>query len=182
MNYDISKLPLDLILNILSIIILFVILRLLLYKPAKKILDERKERIRKEKEDADAALKDAGDLKAKYEEKLTDAKRAASAEADRIIADAEKRAEAIVSEAESRASTVLSLAESKINAERLAAKKSMERDTVALAVNIAEKILERRINDSDTINMACRLFESADMADIKNSNTKTELNGLTDTK
>lgn len=163
MNYDISNFPLDIVLNILSIIILFVLLKLLLYKPAKKILDERKERIAKEKADAEEAMKSAVSMKEEYEKTLTNAESLASAEADKILAEARKKADEIVREAEERAQTVLSLAENKINAERQAAKKSMERDTVALALNIAERILERRISDSDTINMAHKLFDSADI-------------------
>ena len=46
----------DLIINIIDIIILFVIVRALAYKPVKKFLDARKERIAKELSDA-AALK-----------------------------------------------------------------------------------------------------------------------------
>lgn len=163
MNYDISNFPLDIVLNLLSIIILFVLLKVLLYKPAKKILDARKERIAKEKADAENAVNEALSMKEEYEKTLTNAESLAAAEADRILAEARRKANEIVNEAEERAETVLSLAESKIMAERQAAKKSMERDTVALALNIAEKILERRVSDSDTINMAYKLFENADI-------------------
>ena len=46
MNYDFSNIPTDLILNILNIVILFVIVRFIVYKPVKKFIDGRKERVR----------------------------------------------------------------------------------------------------------------------------------------
>ena len=52
----------DLIINIIDIIILFVIVRALAYKPVKKFLDARKERIAKE-------FSEAADLKKEAEEK-----------------------------------------------------------------------------------------------------------------
>ena len=49
----------DLIINIINIIVLFVIVRGLAYKPVKKFLDARKERIAKELSDAAAAKQTA---------------------------------------------------------------------------------------------------------------------------
>ena len=57
MNYDFSNFPIDLILNILNIVILFVIVRFLVYKPVKKFMDARTARVTAAAEDAGAKAK-----------------------------------------------------------------------------------------------------------------------------
>lgn len=160
MNYDINNFPLDLVLNILGIVIIFIIVRLLVYKPAKKFLDARRERLCAERASADAEKQRALEMKASLEEKLSSSEEAAKAEARRIIDEAKTEAAGIIAEANERAEKVLSMAEAKIKAERESAKKASERETISMAFEIAEKILERRVNDSDTINMAQKLFDS----------------------
>lgn len=160
MNYDINNFPLDLVLNILGIVIIFIIVRLLVYKPAKKFLDARRERLCAERASADAEKQRALEMKASLEERLSSSEEAAKAEARRIIDEAKTEAAGIIAEANERAEKVLSMAEAKIKAERESAKKASERETISMAFEIAEKILERRVNDSDTINMAQKLFDS----------------------
>ncbi len=56
---NLSTVPFDLIVNILNIAILYVILRFLVYKPVKKFLNARLERLRAEKESAEKAVAEA---------------------------------------------------------------------------------------------------------------------------
>ncbi len=160
MNYDIKNFPLDLILNILGIIVLFVVVRLLVYKPVKKFLDARREKLDLEKEELEKEKNEASDLKAEYKNKLSKSKEDAEKTADEIIARANEEAKHIIEDANRRADTVLEMAGEKLKAEREAAKKAIEHDTLVMAFDIAEKILERKVNDSDTINMAQKLFRS----------------------
>lgn len=156
-----SQFPLDLALNILSVLIMVVLVRLLAYKPVRSFLDKRKEKIDKTKEEAERALENAHRSEEEYEAALADAESAAEKRAAEVIAEAKKKAEAIVSEANERADKVLSLAEAKIKADREAALEGIEKETVSLALEIAEKILERRVTDSDTINMAQKFFKES---------------------
>ena len=52
----------DLIINIVNIIVLFVIVKTLAYKPVKKFLDDRKAKIEKQLNDAAEAQKQADEL------------------------------------------------------------------------------------------------------------------------
>lgn len=158
MNYDISNFPLDIVLNILGIVIIFLLVRLLAYKPVKKFLDARRARLDKEKEDSAKTVAEAEAMRDKYAAVLADAEKNAEAEAKRIIDAANERAGIIISEANERADKVLSLAETKILSEREAALGNIEKESVTMALDIAEKILERRVTDSDTINMAHKFF------------------------
>lgn len=165
MNYDISNLPIDMILNLLGIAIIAVLVRLLAYKPVKKFLDARRDRIEGEKTSAVDTKAEAEEMKAQYEALLSDAENKATAQAEVIISRANAEAEAIISEAKERAERVVSLAEEKILKERTAALGNIEKESISISLEIAEKILERRVTDSDTINMAQKLFKEITSAD-----------------
>ena len=55
MDLDLSNVPFDLIINILNVVVFYLIIRLLVYKPVKKFLSARKEKIDKEREELSAA-------------------------------------------------------------------------------------------------------------------------------
>ena len=55
MNLDLSNVPFDLIINILNVVVFYLIIRLLVYKPGKKFLSARKEKIDKAREELSAA-------------------------------------------------------------------------------------------------------------------------------
>ena len=114
MNYDFSNFPIDLILNILNIVILFVIVRFLVYKPVKKFMDARTARVTAAAEEADAKAKAADalseQLKAQLAGAANDADRirneaaaAAKVQADNVLKEAGEQADRIVSEAKERA-------------------------------------------------------------------------------
>ena len=114
MNYDFSNFPIDLILNILNIVILFVIVRFLVYKPVKKFMDARTARVTAAAEDAGAKAKAAEELSEQLKAQLADAANdadrirneaaaAAKAQADNVLKEAGEQADRIVSEAKERA-------------------------------------------------------------------------------
>ena len=90
MNYDFSNFPIDLILNILNIVILFVIVRFLVYKPVKKFMDARTARVTAAAEDAGAKAKAAEELSEQLRAQLADA----ANDADRIRNEAAAAAKA----------------------------------------------------------------------------------------
>lgn len=160
LGLDLSKVPIDLILNLLNIVLLFLIVRTLAYKPIHKFMDARTERVNAESRAAEGKAQQAEQLKAEYaallengetvkQEQTAEARKAAEAEADRILADANAKAAQIVAEAREQAK--------KEHDEALG---SMRRDVTDLAFDISEKLLEHSITDADTKKMADRLFDS----------------------
>ena len=79
--------PLDLAIHVVNIIVLYVLLRLLLFKPVKKYMEKRQEKIDTQMTEAAAAKKDAEKIKAEYDDKLANAK----AECESILADGYKQ-------------------------------------------------------------------------------------------
>ena len=160
LGLDLSKIPIDLLLNILNIVLLFLIVRKLAYKPIRKFMDARTARVNAEAEAAAQKAAEAEKMKAEYaallesgeeaqKQQVEQARKAAQAEADKIISDANEKAAGIVAEAREQAKK-----------EHDAALGSMQQDVVNLAFGISEKLLEHSITDADTKRMADRLFDS----------------------
>lgn len=148
----------DLIINIINIIILFVIVRTLAYKPAKKFLDARKERVAKQLEDAAAQMDKAkaeeqkyGELIKQSQEESTkiihDAEHTAKESADRVVADAKKAAAEIEAKARENAKR-----------EHDAQIASIKGDVTDLAFDISRQILSREVTDEDNMRIADSFF------------------------
>ena len=104
----------DLLINIVSIIVLYLVVKKLAYNPVKKFLDARKERVEAQKAVAEESLKEATEMKEKYDELLKDSENAkadaikeginnAKAEAAEILDSAREQAKAIVDKANKNA-------------------------------------------------------------------------------
>ena len=90
----------SLILNIVNIIILFVILRALVYNPVKKFMAARQERVDADIKGAQEKLKEAQAAKAQRDAELAEAVDAADKERRRILDAAESHAAEITAAAE----------------------------------------------------------------------------------
>lgn len=149
----------DLIINIIDIVILFVIVRALAYKPVKKFLDARKARIAKELEDAASAKSEAEAEAAKYRE-LNEQSRLKSSE---IISEAEqvakKSAEEIVAAARLNAQEIAEKARESAESERNAGIAAMKEDITSIAFDISRQVLKREVTDEDNMRIADAFFE-----------------------
>lgn len=126
-----------------NIIILFLLLRIFLYKPVMKILDKRAASIKKSLDDAEDAKKDAAELKAKYASELKDA----GARADAIIKEATDNAkvqrEKIIDKAKNDADNIIKSAEKQIELDREQAMKEMRSEIADIALRAAHKAMEQ---------------------------------------
>ena len=149
----------DLIINIINIIILFVIVRGLAYKPVKKFLDARKERVAKELSDAAAAKQTAEEESLKYKE-LTEKSKAEGTE---IINEAERTAKQsaaeIIASAKQSAAEITEKARENAKREREAQVASMKDEIAELAFDISRQVLSREVTDEDNMRIADSFFE-----------------------
>lgn len=156
---DISKIPMDLIMNILNILILFVIVRALAYKPVKKFIDERRQKTENEKAETAAAASSAEALRAEYEAKLAGienerreavkaGEREGQARADELVAGARRDAERIMSDA--RQAILVKEAET-ID--------GIRNNVVDLSLSIASKVIAKNMTDDDNKRLAERFFD-----------------------
>lgn len=145
---------------IINIVALFIILRLILYKPVKKFLDEREARYRRIAEENERREHDTRAEKAKYDELmgqaqeesevvLRDARRQANRKAEDILSDAEKQAEDLIRQARKQ-----------IADEQKQARQEMRGQIVDLAVDMASRILEREVTAEDHKRIVERFLKS----------------------
>ena len=161
MNYDFSKLPVDLVLNILNIVILFVIVRFLVYKPVKNFIDSRAERVNKAAEEAENKSKAADELSAKLEAQLADAEHEAEAIKNEAALAAKNRADEVIADAKAQADKIIADAKERAENEKKEILSSVRDEIAAGAEAIAGRILERKVSDEDTRRIAEEFFREA---------------------
>lgn len=150
--------PLDIVIHIINIIVLYLLLRLILFKPVSRFLAERSARINTQLSEAEAKLNEAEALKQEYLRQLEraveeghdvirDSKTKATQEAQAILSDAKSQAERLVDEAQER-----------IAKEKDRALEQMRQEVAQLSVDIAARILKREVTEADNLALAEEFF------------------------
>lgn len=144
----------DLLINIASIVVLFLIVRKLVYKPVKKFMTARSERVAGAEEEANRRAAEAAAQKEEYEQKLAaletdkqqavrESEEAARAAAQKILAAAQEKADSIVNGAQKKGQEAYD--------KRLEAGQD---EIIDLSVDISSKLLARNISDDDNRRLA----------------------------
>ena len=132
----------NIIWTFVNIIVLFLLLRIFLFKPVMRILDKRADEIKKTIDDANAAKREASELKAKYSEEL----KAAGTRADAIIKEATDNAkiqrEKILDKAKKDADNIIKTAEKQTELDKQQAMKEMRSQIADVALKAAHKAME----------------------------------------
>jgi len=149
---------LDFVQYILNLIVLFIILRAILYKPVKKFMKARQDRIQKQQDDAKAVLEAAQGQKQQYEALLSDSRAEAGKLMEQSRSDAEKSAEQIIREAQEQAKQILAEARERAQAERTEALAGVRGEAVGISLELASKILAREVSASDNARLIDEYF------------------------
>ncbi|MCL2479056.1 MAG: F0F1 ATP synthase subunit B [Treponema sp.] len=146
------------IITIINIVILYFILRAVLFKPVTKFMAERSKRVQDSIEQAEHDRVQAKALLAQYETRLS----SASTEADAIISKARERAQQeadrIAKEGRSSAEKALQNAQKQIEAERQAALVSFRKEAVSLVISASGRLLGRELKEEDNRRFAQMLL------------------------
>ena len=141
--------PFTLIFAWVNLIILYLFLKKLLFKPIKNMIDSRQKEIDDMYLDAETSVKDANGMKAEYEDKIA----RANDECDEILRSAVRRAqlreEEILKEADAKARLTMERAEEQIRLEKKNALNEVKDEISDMAINIATAVLERDVNQKD---------------------------------
>ena len=135
-------------LMMISIFVLFLFASYFLFNPAREFLKKRQDKIRGELEGAAKDKEDAAALKSEYEDKLKNIDK----EADEILSDARKRALAnenkIVAEAKEEAARIIERARVEAELEKQKAADDVKREMVVIASMMAGKVVRASIDTS----------------------------------
>lgn len=133
------------IFTLCNLLILFFVLRKLLFKPVKNMIDSRQKEIDNLYADAGKSKAEAETMRAEYEQRLAAAKR----ESDELVRDAHRRAERnaeeILNDARAQAQQTLRRADEQIEQEKRRAANELKNDVSVIAVDIASAVLARDV-------------------------------------
>ena len=137
------------VISLVNLVILFLILKKLLFKPVKKIVDKRQKELEAEYCKAEKIQAEADEIKAEWEGKMA----TAEAEADKIISDAVERAdsrnEVMLYESREKADQIIRKAKADIERERKDARETIKKEIVDVSQALSEQIIGREINMDD---------------------------------
>ncbi len=152
----------DLIINISSIVVLFFIVKKLAYKPVKKFMEERSQRVMAQKTEAEALGAEAtekieqynsllAECEIKKAEAITEGEKQARKESEQILSDAKLKAAEIVSKANAKAQEKYDRAMEEANDY-----------IVNLTIDASSLLLKREISDDDNKKIVEDFLKSVD--------------------
>lgn len=142
-----------------TVVILFFILRWLLYKPVTKFLEKRQQGYADKVMELEQREADTKVLREKYENLLNDAQSQAADIINKGNEMAQERSKTIVEEAKEQARTLTLRTHEDIETEKRIAKQEMREEIVEMAVQIAGRVLEREVNENDNKKIIDEFFE-----------------------
>lgn len=145
---------------LVNVVILYIVLSKVLYKPVKKYLDEREARFARRTEDIERRDHDTQEQKAKYEGLIGHVQEESDEMARESRVNANRRAEDIIARAEAQAEDLVRQARKEIADEKRLARLEMREEIIDLAVDIAGRILEREVSAEDHKRIVDRFLTS----------------------
>ncbi len=145
----VTLVPWTFIIQIINLFIQVYFIKKFLFKPINEILEKRRNLADKEIKEAREAKDEADSLKVQYEESLS----SAHAEVAQIVSDAQKeaqnKADTLLHEAETEAAGIKARAAADIEQEKKKAINEAKDEIGSLAMEIAGKVVEKEIKESD---------------------------------
>lgn len=132
-----------------NLLILYLFLRKLLFKPVKGMIDRRQKEIDDMYADAESSRESANALKAEYEEKIKQANDESEAILKSALRKAQLREEEILREADERAARTLERAEEQIELEKKKALDDIKNEVSDIAIDIAGAVIERDVSKAE---------------------------------
>ena len=139
----------DIILHAVNILILFVALRLLLYKPINRFLKSREERFEGRISDIEKKEVEAAERKQEYDALLNKAHSEAAEIIKHSTELAKDHAKDVVTKAEEQSREMIARAKKDIENKKLQEKENLKLEITNMAVQIASKVLEREVSMED---------------------------------
>ena len=151
------------IFTILNIAILFLILRVILFKPVTKFMAAREKKVQDSVEQAEKDKAQARDMLAQYETQMKNARTEAEAIIQTARENAMQTVEKIIAEGRVSAETALVNARKQIEEERQHVMDNVRKEAAALVVAATGRLLGREIEDEDNRQYADMLLDEVSL-------------------
>lgn len=133
----------------INLLILYLFLRKLLFKPVKNMIDSRQKEIDDMYSDAEKSKTDAAAMKVEYEEKLERANEESEEILKRAVRRAQLREEEILREAGVKAERTLERAAEQVELEKKRAINEVKDEVSEMAIGIAAAVIERDVKKEE---------------------------------
>jgi len=144
--------PVDILISIINIAVLFILLRLILWKHINRFLTARAQRVRAELDDVEKTRLEAEALRSEYEQKIDEIEAHGRELMRESQTKASEEAEEILKDARETSRTMLREARERIAEEKERAIVNAQHEIAQLATDMAARILRREVSPDDSIN------------------------------
>ena len=151
--------PEDVIISLINIAVLFILLRLILWKHVIRFLEERKGRVKGEFDDAEKRRLEAEALHTDYDKKIGEIEERGRDLVRESLAKAKKESDRVLKETHDRAKEMLDDAEVRIAEEKEQALEEAHLKVTQLATEMAARILEREVSPEDNAHVVDEFFK-----------------------
>ena len=145
--------PFTMIFAWINLLILYIFLKKLLFKPIKNMIDSRQKEIDDMYSTANEAKESAEAMRIEYKEKLEKANEESEEILKNAVRKAQLREEEILREADAKAQRVLERAEAEVELEKRRAINEVKDEVSEMAIGIAAAVIERDITPDEHSDM-----------------------------
>ena len=146
--------------QILNFLILLFILAKFAYKPLMKVLDERRARVANDLETAEKTRVEAEALKEQYSKQLAEARTEATAILDKANKAGQKVHDDYVAQAQAEKDQMMAAAKQNIANEKDQAMTDVRAQVIALATEIAGKVVDQKLNSAADQELVAKTADS----------------------
>ena len=150
----------DFVIQLIATLLLFIVIKIFLWKPITKFLEDRRNKMDEALNEAEAARLKSLELEASYQEKFE----AARIEIQKLLKDAvslgNRKADEIIEAAKLQASRLITLAHEEIEREIAQQETEIKNQIVSIAFLAAEQIVGHEINQEQYLETVTKIIES----------------------
>lgn len=145
-HQDLLTINWNLIFSVITVLVLILILKHFFFEKVKKFMDKRKAQVEEQFQKADEAENQARKKLDKYNEILAGAEKEKRTIIAGAMENAKIQADSVLDEARKEAADIREKSRIQIEREKAAARKEIHNEASELAVQVAEKILENKLD------------------------------------
>lgn len=145
-HQDLLTINWNLLFSIITVLVLILILKRFFFEKVKRFMDERKAQVEAQFQKADKAENQARKKLDEYNEILAGAEKEKRAIIAGAMESAKVQADSVLDEARKEAADIREKTRIQIEREKVAARKEIHNEASELAVQVAEKILENKLD------------------------------------
>lgn len=151
--------------SILNFLLLTALLTFFLYRPVRKFMMDRRDRIKRSLEEAAQSRAESAKMKQEYEARLAQASREAQDIIEKAVVQGERAQAEILDAARKEAKAILEQARAEAARERQVAFEALRDDIVDLVIATAGVVAGRKVDSTDDEAIVKRLLEEGWLSD-----------------